>query len=875
MMKKFFILLAGCLLLLLSAPFTVKANAAEYDVRQYGAEGTDTQDDYKGIQEALNMALTTNDHITVVIPPGTYYLDSKDLHIYSNTTLKADGATIIRKAGNTSVLLKNWSENDTEIGNYSCTENITIQGGTWDGNASASDDPSNLFYFFHASNITISNVTMKNCCGHHFIEFVGVKDSTISNCTFSDFIKQAGVNYTISDDDDIPTNSSKVASIVSEAIQLDYAYEENSFGSRPYDGTVCQNIKVTGCTFTDCLSGIGNHHSVKHSTGWDFENNTFTNMSYSCFVIENVDNLSISGNTINSAYHFIEMNDVSAQNVLITNNTVTNSTLLPSTGIKLTKSSGINITNNTMSGYKYGIIALGSNASISGNTISNCELFAIRYTEGANSANGIKNNTIDNIKESGIGVKDFKGDIIGNKATNCGEYSIKATGGGSGVIKDNIYDQSFGIYNTSSLKTGSNKYLKDGRILPDPDYYTIYYHLNEKAKASTKTTVAKYDVKTRSLTIQELGFSVSGKRFIGWKGYKTDFKQWRFVDKSGKDVWAETQPSGCSYYLYREGHNFQAAARKGAEIHLYAVWESTGKDNLEVLSASVKHKLISKGSKQEFDVTTQKNAKYLFIMIGDSVIKTWDAENYSTVKNGKRVWKDLSTTITEDKDFVWYFRTGKKNKTPVSNKYFVFFSSLNCKKAGHDWGDPIYTWSDDYSKLTAKRVCNRDSSHVQTETVKTTSKTITQATMSAGGKIEYTSKAFKNKAFSVQYITVSVPKIKSSYKDNTGNYTIKKKMVAIYKGPVDKTVTSVTIPATITVSGVKIKVVGIGSKAFKGCKNLKTITIKSTQITDSYVHKKAFTGMPDNAIIKCPKSKLKKYKALFVKKGVKKAKSIK
>ena len=59
----------------------------------------------------------------------------------------------------------------------------------------------------------------------------------------------------------------------------------------------------------------------------------------------------------------------------------------------------------------------------------------------------------------------------------------------------------------------------------------------------------------------------------------------------------------------------------------------------------------------------------------------------------------------------------------------------------------------------------------------------------------------------------------------------------------------------------------IGKNAFNGCKALKTITVKTTKLTNSNVGAGAFKGIYSKATFKCPKSKLKAYKTLFVKKG--------
>ena len=66
--------------------------------------------------------------------------------------------------------------------------------------------------------------------------------------------------------------------------------------------------------------------------------------------------------------------------------------------------------------------------------------------------------------------------------------------------------------------------------------------------------------------------------------------------------------------------------------------------------------------------------------------------------------------------------------------------------AGHAWGEPTYTWSDDNATVTATRVCANDDSHVETETVNTTSEVTKAATCEAMGETTYTA-AFENEAF--------------------------------------------------------------------------------------------------------------------------------
>lgn len=82
-------------------------------------------------------------------------------------------------------------------------------------------------------------------------------------------------------------------------------------------------------------------------------------------------------------------------------------------------------------------------------------------------------------------------------------------------------------------------------------------------------------------------------------------------------------------------------------------------------------------------------------------------------------------------------------------------------------------------------------------------------------------------------------------------------------------------PATITLGGATYKVTGIASKAFRNCKKLKSITIKTTKLTAKSVGSKAFSGIAAKAVIKVPKSKVKAYKKILKNKGVGKKVTIK
>lgn len=76
----------------------------------------------------------------------------------------------------------------------------------------------------------------------------------------------------------------------------------------------------------------------------------------------------------------------------------------------------------------------------------------------------------------------------------------------------------------------------------------------------------------------------------------------------------------------------------------------------------------------------------------------------------------------------------------------------------HKWGDPTYSWTSDYSKCTAKRVCELNSSHVDSEVVNSTYEVTTQPTESSDGVGVYTA-TFSKEYFEVQTHTVDIPPI--------------------------------------------------------------------------------------------------------------------
>ena len=596
---------------------------------EFGADGTDDEDDSPAIQKALDMAKKTSGKITVRIPAGNYYLGSA-LTIYSNTDLVLDDQATLIRIDDSRLMLRNASKTGTDIGGYGRSENITISGGTWDGNAASGANNANMIYLFHAEGVTFTGVTMKRCCGNHFIELAGVKDVAITGCTFRDFVRYNGAN------------ENSEASISSEAVQLDYASEDSSAGAAPYDGTACQNVTVSGCSFINCLSGVGNHHTANVSNDYTITNNSFNGIDHTCVNLYAVSEAMVSGNEANNINRFACV-VANTGTTLITENEISEGENA-GTGnandgscIDVSTTTDLRVTDNQISGFENCIMTSQTQLTISGNTITDageaglCLLngstgniyentisacathgINIRQSDDVNvyentistvtkhgilinscsdilasgnevsqtgeygvsviSSNGfaLDGNTIDAAGKSGIGVGGSSGNIINNCITNCNEYNIFTYGSCSGNIENNTYDIGYGIQNGGGMTRGANIFLGHDR---EPVGYFLHYHISNDAEESETVTEIPYETATAIPTAKELQFAVPGYAFSYWRVYRADNKTWRVVDASGTRSWSAEVPEGGDYAHYGDGFTATKLAPIGADVHLYAQWE--------------------------------------------------------------------------------------------------------------------------------------------------------------------------------------------------------------------------------------------------------------------------------------------------------------
>lgn len=398
----------GITSLVKAAEKTITINTANYD----GG---------KAIQEAFDQqaANASGDTLVVKLEPGTYNI-TESLIVYSNTTVDATGATLkyvrtakVEGSDGRAPMIANECAGK---GGYTGASNIAINGGTWDFQGSKGQVNAGMtleaFRFMHGKNISFTNLTMQNLKKSHYLTIEGVDNVTIKDCTFKDF---------------------RSPSAKKEAIHIDCMHNDAMAPSNQdntiYDDTICNNVTVDGCTFTDVPRGIGTHIAVAglYPSNMKFTNNTFKNITYEAIKAYHYKNVTITGNTISGAgcgiksYLYAEPSDND-------NDEEGNSNYLPA--LKKTVTEGVPadinvlISQNTIQNIRDSKVGFGIH--IAGNTS--------RPMQGVT----VTNNTVASTKLAGIYAK-YANQITmaDNKVSNAGGPAILVTAARQSVLERN------------------------------------------------------------------------------------------------------------------------------------------------------------------------------------------------------------------------------------------------------------------------------------------------------------------------------------------------------------------------------------------------------------------------------------------------------
>lgn len=255
-----------------SAPRFTEITVKKSEILRKGA--------FKAIQAALNSAhygATKDNPYKIIVEPGSYDLRSV-LHIYSNTTLSLNGVTFVRNKEAMSNMIRTGDDTPENKGDtgYDGVTNITIEGGVLDGNGTSNT----MIKVTHASQFLMKGTELCNLKNAHMMEVAAVKGFKVLNCRFTDQTLDVGdVGY--------------------EAIQLDVPKSGHIIGCRS-EALNMRNVRIEGCTFTNCPRGIGSHTQILNLPMENIviTHNTFKNMKSVAIQAENWKNVLINGNRI-------------------------------------------------------------------------------------------------------------------------------------------------------------------------------------------------------------------------------------------------------------------------------------------------------------------------------------------------------------------------------------------------------------------------------------------------------------------------------------------------------------------------------------------------------------------------------------------------
>ena len=100
---------------------------------------------------------------------------------------------------------------------------------------------------------------------------------------------------------------------------------------------------------------------------------------------------------------------------------------------------------------------------------------------------------------------------------------------------------------------------------------------------------------------------------------------------------------------------------------------------------------------------------------------------------------------------------GRYTATFVNTVFTAQTQDKTIDPINHDWNEPTYEWTSDYSSCTATRVCKNNSTHIETETKNSECEVITPETMETDGEATYIVN-FTNPAFETQVQNGILPK---------------------------------------------------------------------------------------------------------------------
>lgn len=247
-------------------------------------------DSFIDIQKGINAIANTPNKFIIDIDcwGSSFVFVPSNTHILINSTI-----TKTAPEGGFSIFPKN-----VDTGGFDSIKNVIIEGdGILDQNTRNTNDVSASFIrCYHASNITIKDLTFKDSANYHYIELGAVDKVLIDGCSF------LGHRYVT--DPSLPAKQHR-----GECIQLEYTESDSLEIKKDY--LECRNVSITNCLF-DGMYHFENNQKVYdtynktaigcHSDTVDrVERNPHLNITIANNTFENIQDLCIGARYMNNS----------------------------------------------------------------------------------------------------------------------------------------------------------------------------------------------------------------------------------------------------------------------------------------------------------------------------------------------------------------------------------------------------------------------------------------------------------------------------------------------------------------------------------------------------------------------------------------------
>ena len=252
----------------------------------------DADENSNATTNALNILCSTDDEKTIVIPSGTVLKLQYLIRIGDNTSIIAEGATIIQREMKRGIISHN-----VDADNYGALKNISITGGKWISESNTGQYT--MIRFAHAKDIKLSNMEIVTNYESHGIEIIACKNVTIKNCK-------------------LYAEGKKRKDSVEEALQIDVATKTTAPGvwnetgnEKLVKGQTCSNITIKDCEISGGRGVCANYASKENKYLGKFHDKI------------TIENCKITGETAEGVALFNTLNSTVKNNVITSNSTRT------------------------------------------------------------------------------------------------------------------------------------------------------------------------------------------------------------------------------------------------------------------------------------------------------------------------------------------------------------------------------------------------------------------------------------------------------------------------------------------------------------------------------------------------------------------------